>query len=132
MGWQEKDRKPTTMRPEARVFAERHMPEALELGRIEHEWETGGVHGGSYHEDSENRRYTSEEGEGDWTAIDAVLEKVAPRLTFLQYKKLLGRTTTDEYTVNEYYGNSTDYMVRRLSVDELYDFLVENELLPEG
>lgn len=91
------------------------------------EWSTGGVSGGSCWDtgnDNNTHGYTNNEPPPELESLDAVLEAVKPDLTFLQYKRFTARLfKTDTWTVYEYYGNSTDYMVKMVRVRDLFDSL---------
>ena len=55
-----------------------------------------------------------------------MLEKVKPDITFLQYKVMVQAIMkTGSYTRGEYYGNSTTYAYKAVSVRRLYEYLRE-------
>jgi hypothetical protein len=65
--------------------------------------------------------------------IDDLLEKVAPNITFLQYKKISNECVEiDEYNENDYYGGSVAYARHMVNIPALYDYLIENELINEN
>lgn len=88
-------------------------------------WETGGVGGGSCWEDSNPQPYTSNEQPEELTDLDNLLEEIAPNITFLQYRNLAKLIKNSSYTQNEYYGNCTNYAIKKIYIKELYDYLVE-------
>ena len=92
--------------------------------QLEIKWETGGMSGGNCWDDSNPQSYTASEVEPEFVVLDVILEKVCPAMTYLQYKALEREIDTDSYTEHEYYGNNTNYGRRRLSVNDLWKFLV--------
>ncbi len=97
---------------------------------LEVSWETGGVRGGSYHEDSENEDYTCDDPPAELTALDLIIEKLAPDMGFIPYKRMCSKVVEqDSYSNNEYYGNSTNYSVKRVDLKTLYDYFKEKSIL---
>jgi len=88
-------------------------------------WETGGVSGGSYLESSNPQRYNNYDSEPKFKVLDLILEKLKPNITYLQYKKIENMIHTNEETEYEYYGNSTDWLVKYIILSELETFLNE-------
>lgn len=87
------------------------------------QWHTGGMSGGNCWDSSEPRPYTSDEQPPELGDLDKVLERLQPSITFLQYKKLCSQLLiTGSYSHNEYYGNSSDYAYKAVSVPELYAY----------
>jgi len=65
-------------------------------------------------------------------ALDNLLEKIAPNISFLQYKKILNEcVSTDEFSDHDYYGGSTYHNKQMLNVIALYNYLIEKELIEE-
>lgn len=93
-------------------------------------WITGGMRGGSCWDEGNSQRYASEgDPKPEFEDLDLILEKVIPHITFLQYKKLCKSLIKEEsWSEDEYYGNSTNYMINYISIDELYNYLIENLL----
>lgn len=92
--------------------------------------ETGGVCGGSCWDDSHPHPYHNSEPMPQFIAFYQILERVVPNLTFLQAKvmePIVIKETSD--TENEYYGNSTDYAIKYVNLTDLYNYLVEKELI---
>lgn len=85
-------------------------------------WETGGMSGGSCW-GSEAKPYTSNEPPKELDLLDAVLLKIKPDMSYLQYKCLNKIVKHKEDHCWEYYGNSTDYMMKIVSVSDLYEWL---------
>lgn len=89
------------------------------------EWKTGGQGGGSCWDDGDATHYAIDgDSEPEFDELDKVLTDVCPNITFLQYKKLCNEVVHNyEYTSNEYYGNYTNYSVKWIDVEELYNYL---------
>lgn len=84
-------------------------------------WETGGKKGGNCWGDK------SSHYEGDpkpqFKALDLVLKKLKPDLTYLQYREIECLVHSNEEIEWEYYGNSTDYGIEYIILDELLNLL---------
>jgi hypothetical protein len=104
---------------------------SLDTDYLYSEWYGGGVGGGSCWDDGNRSHYpVPGEAETDITAIDDILMKVCPNLTFLQYRKLMnGVEDRGNYTNNEYYGNSSTHNYKVINLRKLYDRLKEMELI---
>jgi len=88
-------------------------------------WETGGRDGGNCWGDSA-KSYTCDDQEPEPAAIDELLELVCPAITYLEYRKVfVGLWELYSYQDYEYYGNYTDYKVKRIYYRKLYSRLVE-------
>ncbi len=59
----------------------------------------------------------------DWVALDLILEKIKPDISYLKYKKIQKLVHTNKETWEEYYGNSTDWKVEYIILSELENFL---------
>lgn len=94
-------------------------------------WSPGGYRGGSCW-GGKAEPYSSDEKEPDFP-IEDILEKVAPDLSFLKFRKLSKEIDADsvtlEYTQGDYYGNSTDYKVKFILIDSLYNILVDQGII---
>ena len=80
----------------------------------------GGMIGGNCWDDSEPYYFSSHE-EIIFYLLDDFLREVIPEITYLKYlgvKKLVKQT---EYTEYEYYGNTSEYKVFYIDLNELYD-----------
>jgi hypothetical protein len=95
------------------------------------EWVSGGISGGSCWDDSSENHYAIDPSpEKELNDLDAILTTICPNLTFLQYKRLAGKVIKqDSRTENEYYGNSTVYSYKYVKLKDLYDALIEIELM---
>lgn len=92
-------------------------------------WMSGGVGGGSCWDEGDGNNHYSIEGDSkpEFEDLDLILEKVMSNITFLQYKKLCKFLIKEKsWSEDEYYGNSTNYIINYIFIDELYDYLMEN------
>lgn len=97
-------------------------------------WHTGGIGGGSCW-GGENHAYSTGDPEPEWEDLDRILEHFCPNITFIRYKGIMRKSTTDDWSRNEYYGNSTNYAMRILKLKDLWQHMVDNKLFeiePEG
>jgi hypothetical protein len=93
------------------------------------EWVTGGQDGGSCYGDTD--RPVDPEPEPEFADLDAVLENLCPKITFLQYKSVVASVISmGDREVREYYGNYTTYGVKTVRLGALYEKLREKGLLP--
>lgn len=93
------------------------------------EWSTGGYSGGNCWDDTESTYYFSDNPEPDFTVFDQILEKVCPQISFIQYKALCRHIVYNSRSEAEYYGNSTNYSSKSISVDTLYSELISKGLI---
>jgi hypothetical protein len=93
------------------------------------EWATGGYSGGNCWDDSDPQPYYTGNVEQNLHDLDKILEKVCPTISFLQYKLLCENIKYGTRTEYEYYGNSTTYSTKSISVDDIWSFLVEKNLV---
>lgn len=87
----------------------------------------GGQEGGSCWNADHHHSVSAEPEPEDPMVFIELLEMVCPNLTFLQFKKLEQKSLWDisEKTDHGYYGNSTDYMIKKLNTQNLFDGLKE-------
>ena len=89
------------------------------------EWRTGGMSGGNCWGDEPSYSVDADEVP-EMTMLDEFLEEICPEITFLQYKRVMRELIeSDSRTEYEYYGNHTNYGIRRVNFRKLYDRLVE-------
>lgn len=89
------------------------------------EWRTGGMGGGncwggepSYSVDSDPVP--------ELDLIDEFLEEICPNMSFFQYKKVMRDLVDHDSRIEyEYYGNSTNYGIKRIHYRALFDRLKE-------
>lgn len=86
-------------------------------------YETGGVSGGSCWDSSNPQPYVNTEQDPGFVVLDQLLEKVAPQISFLNYKKLSAMIKTFEHWESEYYGNRTEYRISYITLEDLANFL---------
>lgn len=104
----------------------------IEKPRLIVQWSPGGVSGGSCWDSSDPQPYTNNDPIPELELLDKVLEEIYPQLSFLQYRALTSKLMKcDGYSVDEYYGNSTDYQFKCVDVRELYDYLVEKNFIKD-
>lgn len=93
---------------------------------IKIEWTIGGMFGGNCWGD-EPKWTVEPDPEPEFEELDKVLEAVCPTVTFLKYKKLLTKIKYTSESSYEYYGNYTTYGIKTISVEDIWDFLKEND-----
>lgn len=87
-------------------------------------WSTGGVSGGNCWSGSDNLYSTEGEPEPEFRDLDVILENVCPKITYLEYKRLMnGLADFISWTENEYYGNSTSYGCKKITLRKLWEKL---------
>ena len=95
------------------------------------EWETGGHSGGSCYGGSA-QRYSTDNQPSELESLDTLLVALKPNLGFIQYKRLVAEIVKQgHYGVPEYYGNSTEYAYKAVSLRSLYTFMLAEDWLPE-
>lgn len=92
-------------------------------------YSTGGVSGGSCWDSSDPQPYYEKHVDDEFKDFYKVLEEFAPNMTYIEVKRLESRIKIDDWTETEYYGNSTDYTVKRIGVKEIYDYLIDKGYL---
>lgn len=84
-------------------------------------WVIGGIAGGSCWGTEHHSR--KPEQEPKWKVLNAVLKKLKPDISFLQFREIEDLIKTNQERDREYYGNSTDYMINYIVLDDLYKLL---------
>lgn len=94
-------------------------------------WCSGGVGGGGWQEGDCNYYATSGEPEPEFKDLDAILTAICPNITYLQYKHLMAtvKIIRDDWSENEYYGNSSNYTYKAILLRDLLNTFVEMKLL---
>lgn len=89
------------------------------------EWQIGGQSGGSCWDEGSSRYYPlKSEKEPEFQSLDLILTELCPNINITQYKTLCNAVIKyDERSVNEYYGNYTDYGIKRIRFGDLYENL---------
>lgn len=106
--------------------------EVMTENGISVEWRTGGISGGSCWDEGDRDPHYSIGGddEPEFKELDSLFEKVCPNITFLQYRNIMSECVSSyDYSINEYYGNHTDYKVKWVCLERLYNMLVEKNLI---
>lgn len=94
------------------------------------QWSTGGMGGGSCWNDDEPSPYTNSDPPEELTELDTILENICPNITFLQYKNIVNKVVEhSNWTEYEYYGNSTDYAMKKCNLETLYSLLKEKFII---
>ena len=86
----------------------------------------GGYTGGNCWNDTEPYYVHYDETDEDIDSFDilfTVLEKIVPNITLLNFKKVEKLIHSDVETEREYYGNTNDYRVKYVILEELYKLL---------
>lgn len=97
----------------------------VEDGYVTKKWMTGGAWGGSCWGGNPGDYSPSADKEPDLTVIDYALETYTPDIKFSKAKKVFDLVEYDDETQHEYYGNHTNYGIKRISVARLYEFIQE-------
>ena len=92
-------------------------------------WSTGGASGGNCWNDNEPVAYTSDEEPRQLEGLDAILEKLAPTMTWFAYRRIQKQIETLSHQEYEYYGNFTNYQIIRISYAKLYEALVAEKVI---
>ena len=103
-----------------------------DLAFFEESWRIGGEQGGSCWDDGTEDHHCpiTASPEPPMSDLDELLLKVAPNISFLVYRNLENKLLQrDERRESEYYGNWTEYGIKRINIKKLYDYLVEHGVL---
>jgi hypothetical protein len=116
----------------SRWYRDRDKKEERGPAQIQSKWCTGGIGGGSCWDDGtrDNHYAMNGESEPEFTDLDNILAEFCPKITFLEYKQLCGKLVVqDSESEYEYYGNSTTYGTKTVKCRELFEYLVQKELI---
>jgi hypothetical protein len=102
---------------------------ASQFDYIRNKVEIGGKEGGDCW-GGEPEHYTRNE-EQEFKDLMKILESIAPKITFLQYKKLAKLIYSYERIEYEYYGNYTEYRIEYIKLEELFEFFTQNNLIED-
>ncbi len=94
-------------------------------------WVTGGERGGGWQDGQNAKPYTVtlEEGDTEFEFLDYVVERYAPQISFMQYRLLMKLIVAGKGIDFEGYGNKVDYGFKVLPMADLYNFLIDRNLL---
>jgi hypothetical protein len=87
--------------------------------------ETGGVTGGNYNSNKLSSYTTTDELINQFKIFDLILENYKPDMSFIKYNNFKYKLTVEEHSENEYYGNSTNYLMTYISLEDMVKFLNE-------
>lgn len=85
---------------------------------------TGGYTGGNCWDDTEPY-FEASDDKVEFAVLDKFLAEVAPSITFLKYKGISELIKENERTQHEYYGNTREYKIFWVDLNDLYDYLSE-------
>lgn len=89
------------------------------------------ITGGSWGDYQGNSGHTDPDPPREFEELDAFLEKIAPNLSFLQYKRIFRDCCTQQTSYDSgYYGGGTNYLHWECDLQKLYSVLAEMRLLP--
>lgn len=91
---------------------------------------TGGISGGSCW-GGENYANVIDHESPEIDCLDDIIQSISPNITYLQYKKLIKNANieTECWSVGEYYGNSSNYIMKYVNLYNLYDAFKDLELV---
>lgn len=90
-------------------------------------WSVGGVRGRSCWGGTPEA-YVSTDPEPAWTHLEDILEQFCPKITYLQFRRLERLVTIADDGYMDYYGNSTDYCVKILLLEDLWNFIYTTDV----
>lgn len=96
-------------------------------------WYTGGISGGSCWDDgSQDNHYSSTgEEEPNFDDFENLILHFCPNITFVEFRNIRGLIKQNDWTEDEYYGNSTNYSEKYVFLEDIYNWLVEKGHLVE-
>lgn len=96
-------------------------------------WVTGGMRGGScWGGEPRPMDDWEKDEEPEFEALDKVLEEICPNISFLVYKRLCQSVIEEDSRYEpDYYGNSTEYGIKKVNLRKLYDYMSSKDLIPE-
>lgn len=91
-------------------------------------WHVGGKSGGSCWGGTPTA-YTTGEPEPEWDALIKILDHFCPNITFLKFRGIMAKVENSTEDCGDYYGNETVYSLRILALEDLYEYLIEKNLI---
>jgi hypothetical protein len=93
---------------------------------IESEWCIGGISGGNCWGGVADTP-VSGEPEPEFEYLDSIIETYYPKIGFIQYKRMCQEliVRSERCGYGDYYGNQTDYAVKKVDLKKLYAKLQE-------
>jgi len=115
-------------KPEWKMFSDEHQLYANEEGVVKGDsWSLGGTWQDCW---GNSGSVSPSKAPDSMTELDELLEKVAPSISFLQYKNIANNcVSVREFREGDYYGGSTYHNQYLLNLPCLYDYLKEKELI---
>ena len=87
------------------------------------QWETGGSSGGDCW-GGDSREYYEHNTVTDFVVLELICEKLAPEIPFMAFNKIRRDNIIDgSYSDCQYYGNRTDYAIKLVKLEQLYQSL---------
>ena len=99
------------------------IPVSIKEPVIYTRWVKSGYSGGGYGDECIPQPFMSEPPEDRFKILDIILEKLKPQITYLQYKKINELWDENNYSEDEYYGNSSDYVIKFMLLSKLEEYL---------
>lgn len=84
--------------------------------------ETGGYSGGNCWNDN-RPRYYAEEYDTDFKLLKEILYQIKPDITLKQFDEISECVRDNTNTEYEYYGNSTDYLIQWITLNDIEEIL---------
>jgi hypothetical protein len=91
-------------------------------------WVTGGTRGAGYW-GQEGKHSFDGDPEPEWADLLKVLDRFSPNISYLKFRRLMASaigTETDQRS--DYYGNETNYQCKFTFVEDLFNFLRNEDL----
>lgn len=101
------------------------------LGRtdiVECSWVIGGAWGGNcWNDDEPELRTPTPDAEPTFLTLDTIINDLWSDISLNDYRMIvLPLVSNDTNREQEYYGNYTDYAIKRIKLEEMFDILVQN------
>jgi hypothetical protein len=96
---------------------------------FDEEWRVGGITGGNCWDASPSYYSIAADEEPEFKNLDEFLERIAPNMSFIQYRLLMKKVEYRDWTYYDYYGNNTDYRKKCIMVDDIWTFLKERNII---
>ena len=90
-------------------------------------WCTGGMSGGNCWDDTIPTYRSSGEAKPRFKLLRDVIKAIDPNISFLKYEEILDAVQNDSYSEYEYYGNSSEYQIEYIFLDDLERIINEDE-----
>lgn len=105
------------------VFVEPYgIPTSIKEPVIYCRYDVGGYRGGSCWGDRAESYY-NEAPKDKMKVLEIVLTELCPNISYLQYKQIESLIDYNDYSEDQYYGNSTDWKIEFIKLSDLYNLL---------